>query len=97
MMLNIPIDAYPDTVAGFVAPRCRIWSELLVGGRPWQKSGGTRWQDKSRDVRRGRSVPKIINPNSLWPFSTRRAAQPRGALSATSLIFLGSAHIVVTP
>lgn len=97
MMPNIPITAYPDTVAEFVAPRCRIWSEFLVEGRPWQKSGRTRWQDKSRDVRLGRSDRQAKSFSGLRPFSKRCATHARGASLAMSLTCLGSAPIVVIP
>ena len=93
MMPGVPVAAYSDTMAVSGVCQCRIRVGLLVGDRPWQKSGRTRWQDKSRDVRLGRSGRWCFNYNGFAIQSAMCATARRCAFPREHLIFLGLSRL----
>lgn len=86
-----PMKSHPRMGNTCVCAGVLLWSGIAA------KEARTGRQDKSRDVRRGRSGRQVIDISSLRPSSTMCAAYARGAPSAMSLICLGFARIVVAP
>ena len=76
-----------------VVRRCSVWGWWLVAGEAWQKSGRTGRQDKSRDVRRGRSGRWRFDISNFHLQSAMCGTGPRCAGKLRHLIFLARAHL----
>ena len=85
----VPSAAMSHVVVG----RCGVWGWWSVAGGMWQKSGRTGRQDKSRDVRLGRSGCWRFDFSNFHRQSTMCDTGPRCAGKRRHLVFLGRAHL----
>ena len=85
----VPSAAMSHVVVG----RCGVWGCWLVAGGTWQKLGRTGRQDKSRDVRHGRSGRWRLDFSNFHRQSAMCGAGPRCAAKQKHLVFLARAHL----
>jgi hypothetical protein len=80
-----------------VVQRCGIRQDSFVGGEIRQKSGRAGRQDKSRDVRLGRSGRWRFDFNTFDMHLAMCAGGSRCAATPDSLILLAQAHLAGDP
>ena len=71
-----------------------VWVGATMDGEWWRKLGGAGRQDKSRDVRLGRSGRWRFDFNSFDMYLAMCARGSRCAAMRDRLILLGPAHLV---
>ena len=76
-----------------IVRRGGVWHKSFATGEAWQKSGRTGRQDKSRDVRLGRSVRWRFDFNSFDMHLAMCAACLRCAATWDRLTLLGRTHL----